>query len=37
VSVLVGEDADDVGGNFVVDDRLVVLAYDVDSEFLCAK
>ena len=25
VSVLVGKDADDVGGDFVVDDRLVVL------------
>jgi hypothetical protein len=37
VSVLVGKDADDVGGDFVVDDCFFVLAYDVDSEFLCAK
>jgi len=36
VSVLVGKDADDAGGDFVMDDRIV-LTYDVNSEFLCAK
>ena len=34
VGVLFGEDADDVGSNFVVDHRLVVFAYDVDTAFL---
>ena len=34
VGVLFGEDADDVGSNFVVDDRLVVFAYDVNTAFL---
>jgi hypothetical protein len=34
VGVLFGENADDAGGDFVVDYSLVVLAYDVDSEFL---
>ena len=34
VGVLFGEDADDVGSNFVVDDRLVVFTYDVDTAFL---
>jgi hypothetical protein len=34
VGVLFGEDADDVGGNFVVNYRLVVFAYDVDTAFL---
>lgn len=29
-----GEDAGGAGGNFVVDDRPVVLANDVDAEFL---
>lgn len=32
--VWVGEDAKDVGGNFVVDYGLVVFAGDVDAEFL---
>jgi hypothetical protein len=31
---LFGEDVDDAGGDFVVDYSLVVLAYDVDAEFL---
>jgi hypothetical protein len=34
VGVLFGEDAYDAGGDFVVDDRLVVFSDDVDSEFL---
>jgi hypothetical protein len=34
VGVLFGEDTYDAGGDFVVDDRLVVLSDDVDSEFL---
>jgi hypothetical protein len=34
VGVLFGEDAYDAGGDFVVDDRLVVLSDDVDSELL---
>jgi hypothetical protein len=34
VGVLIGEDAYDVGGNFGVEDGPVVLAYDIDAEFL---
>jgi hypothetical protein len=34
VGILFGEDGYDAGGDFVVDDRLVVLSHDVDSEFL---
>jgi hypothetical protein len=34
MGVLFGEDADDVGSNFVVNYRLVVFAYDVDTAFL---
>ena len=34
VGVLLREDAYEVGGDFVVDDRLVVLADDVNAEFL---
>jgi hypothetical protein len=34
VGVLFGENGYDAGGDFVVDDRLVVLSHDVDSEFL---
>jgi hypothetical protein len=34
VSVLIGEDTYDVGGDFVVDDGLVFFAYDIDTEFL---
>jgi hypothetical protein len=32
--VLFGEDAHDLGGDFVVNDGLVVLADDVNTEFL---
>lgn len=31
---LVGRDADDAGGDFVMDYSLVVLTYDIDAEFL---
>jgi len=34
VGVLFGEHADNVGSNFVVDYRLVVFAYDVNTAFL---
>jgi hypothetical protein len=34
VRVLIGEDAYDTGGDFVMDDGLVVFAYDIDAEFL---
>jgi hypothetical protein len=34
VGVLLGEVADNAGGNFVLDDRFVVFANNVDSEFL---
>jgi hypothetical protein len=34
VGVLIGEDAYDPGGDFVVDDGLVVFTYDIDAEFL---
>jgi hypothetical protein len=34
VGVLFVEDGYDAGGDFVVDDRLVVLSHDVHSEFL---
>jgi hypothetical protein len=34
VVVLFGEDADSTGGDFVVHYGLVVLAYDVDPEFI---
>jgi hypothetical protein len=34
VGVLIGEDAYDTGGDFVMDDGLVVFAYDIDTEFL---
>jgi hypothetical protein len=32
--VLIGEDAHDTGGDFVMDDGLVVFAYNIDTEFL---
>lgn len=32
--IIGSEDAYDVGRDFVVDDGLVVLSYDVDTEFL---
>ena len=32
--ILLEKDADDSGGDFVVDDGLVVFADDVDTEFL---
>jgi hypothetical protein len=34
VSVLVGEDTHGVGSDFVMDNRLVIFAYDIDPEFL---
>jgi hypothetical protein len=34
VDVLIGEDAYDAGGDFVVNDGLVVFAYDIDAGFL---
>jgi hypothetical protein len=34
VGVMFRENAYDAGGCFVVDDRFVVCAYNVDSEFL---
>ena len=34
VGVLFGKDADNASGNFVADYSLVVLANDIDSEFL---
>jgi hypothetical protein len=34
VTVLFGEDADSAGGDSVVDYGLIVLAYDVDAEYL---
>ena len=34
VGVLFRENADEAGGDFVVEYSLVVLAYDVNSEFL---
>ena len=34
LGVLFVEDADDARGDFVVDDRFVVFADDVDAEFL---
>jgi hypothetical protein len=33
VRVLIGEDAYDTGGDCVMDDGLVVFAYDIDTEF----
>jgi hypothetical protein len=35
--VLLSEDADDTGGNFVMNNCLVVLSYDVYPEFLEKK
>lgn len=37
LDICFGEDADDSGGDFVVDDGFVVFAYDVGSEFLFVK
>jgi hypothetical protein len=34
VRVLIGEDTYDTGGDFVIDNGLVVFAYDIDAEFL---
>lgn len=34
VSLVRGESTYDAGGDLVVDDRLVVLAYDINTEFL---
>jgi hypothetical protein len=34
VRVLIGEDAYDTGGDFVMDDGLVIFVYDIDAEFL---
>jgi hypothetical protein len=34
VRVLIGEDAYDAGDNFGVEDGPVVLAYNIDAEFL---
>jgi preprotein translocase subunit SecG len=34
VGLLFGEDAYDAGGDFVVDDRLIVFGNNVDCEFL---
>ena len=34
VGVLIGEDTYDAGGDFVVNDGLVVFAYDINAGFL---
>jgi len=37
IGVLFGEDADDMGSNFVMDYRLVVFAYDVIQHSLVER
>jgi hypothetical protein len=37
LGICFGKDADDASCDFVVDDRLVVFSYDVDSEFLLKR
>jgi hypothetical protein len=34
VGILIGEDAYDAGGDFVVDDGPAFFTYDIDTEFL---